>query len=225
MEPGARIAFELTSKQGAALVTKYNTYQEDIQKDRNFVDYIKQHYESWVEFAQENGYPEDARPILVTGVHLTREFATVAYSDNKTRMQCEFSATVPTIASASVSMWGQWQTPALVHTNCGPDPNRQIPSSAERFAPESEIPDEYTQCVFISYYTIRKRMFIPTVLKAGAGPHQLPKGNHGDGDSGEEGLRVVSVGDSTEDDHPEIGSPGDVLDEVIHNIPTVGPKH
>ena len=225
MEPGARIAFELTIRQDASLVTKYKTYQEDIERHGRFVNYIKRHYESWVEFARYQGYPEDVRPILVTGVHLTREFATVAYSDNKTRMQCEFSATVPTIASTSISVWGSWQTPGLVHTNCGPHPSRQSHSSTERSAPESEIPDEYTQCVFICYYTIRKRVFIPTIIKAGAGPHQLPKGNHGDDGLGEEGLQVSSIGDSMEDDYPETGSPGDGLDEVIHNVPTVGPKH
>jgi len=215
VEPGARIAFELTSKQGATLITKYPTYREDIERDRRFVNYIKQHYESWVDFAREQDYPEDVRPILVTGVDLTREFATVAYSDNRTRMECEFSATLPAVASASASVWGSWHTRGLVYTNCGPDPTRRRHRLSESSAPESEIPDEYTQCVFIRYYTIRKRLFFPTVIKAGAGPHELPKGGSGDDDLGEEGLQVLSVDDSTE---------VDVFDEVIHNVPTVGLK-
>jgi hypothetical protein len=189
------------------------------------VKYIKQHYESWVEFAREHDHPEDVRPILVTGVSLTQDFATVAYSDNKTRVECEFSAALPAVASTSVSVWGSWHTSGLVHTNCGPYPTRRTHSSSESPAPESEIPDEYTQCVFICYYTIRKRLFIPTVLKAGAGPHQLPKGNHGNDDSGDEGLQVLSVDDLTDVDYPETGSPGKVFDEVIHNVPVVGPKH
>ena len=217
MEPGARITFELTSKRGAALITKHPTYKEDIERDRIFVDYMKQHYDSWVEFAREHGYPEDVRPILVTGVDLTREFATVAYSDNRTRMECEFSATLPAVASTSVSVWGSWHTRGLVHTNCGPHPTRRSHRLSESFAPESEIPDEYTQCVFIRYYAIRKRLLFPTVIKAGAGPHQLPKGNY---DLSEEG--VLSVDDSTEVDYSETGSPGEVFDEAIHNVPTVG---
>ena len=224
VEPGARISFELTSKQGATLITKHPTYREHIERDRRFVDYIKQYYESWVDFAREHGYPDDVKPILVTGVDLTRDFATVAYSDNRTRMECEFSAALPTVASASVAVWGSWNTPGLVHKNCGPDLTQQSPESSESPAPESKIPDEYTQCVFIRYYTIRKRFFIPTVLKAGAGPHQLPRGGHGDDDLVEEGLQVLSVDDSTEVDYPETGPPGDVFDEVIHNVPTVGLK-
>ena len=193
--------------------------------------YIKQHYESWVDFARENDHPEDVRPILVAGVDLTREFATVAYSDNQTRVECEFSAALPGVASTSVSVWGSWHTAGLVHTNCGPYPTWESPSSGESSALEPEIQDEYTQCVFIKYYifhkrhTIRKRLFLPIVLKAGAGPHQLPKRDREDGNSDEEGLQVLSVDDSTEPgpDHPETGPPGDEFDKVTYNVPTVGP--
>ena len=221
------MAFELTRKQGAALITKHPTYRDDIERQRTFENYTKQHYESWVDFGRERGDGENVRPVLVTGVDLTREFATVAYSDNQTRMECEFSAAVPGLASASASVWGSWHTQGLVHTNCGPDPfptrRRRNPDQAS--ALETEIPDEYNQCVFIRYYTIRKRVFIPMIIKAGAGPHQLPKGDDGDDGSAWERLQISPI------DHPmeigyvqETGSPRDTSDEVIHNVPTVGPK-
>ena len=175
MEPGASIDFELTGKQGATLITKYPTYREDIERDRRFGDYIKQYYESWVDFAQEQGYPEDVRPILVTGVDLTRDFATAAYSDNRTPMECEFLATLPAVASNSADVWGSWHPQGFVHTNCGPDLAHQGLGLNEGFAPGSKIPDEYTRCVFIRYYTIRKRLF-------------------------EGGLQILSVDDSTEVD-------------------------
>ena len=225
LEPGARIAFELTSKQGAALITKHPTYREDVERERRFVNYVKRHYESWIDFAREHDYPEDVRPILVTGVDLTREFATVAYSNNQTLMECEFSATLPSIASASASVWGSWHTPGLVHKNCGPYHTQESRDSSENPASESKIPDEYNQCVFIRYYTIRKRLFFPSVIKAGAGPHQHPKGNSGDDNSDKGGLQVLSANNSTEVDCPETESPKGVFNEVIHNVPAVGPKH
>lgn len=209
MEPGASLAFELTRKQGAALITKHPTRREDVERERTFENYTKRHYESWVDFARERGDGENVKPLLVTGVDLTREFATVAYSDSQTRMECEFSAAVPGIASASMSMWGSWRTQGLIHTNCGPNPT----------------PDEYNQCIFIRYYTIRKRVFIPTIIKAGAGPHQLPRGDHGDGGSDEGKLQAFSTDESMEIDYPETGSTRDTFDEAIHNVPTVGPKH
>jgi len=224
--PGARVAFELTDNRGAALVTQHPTHREDIRKVATFERYIKRHYDSWVDFASEQGYGE-TRPVLVTGVHLTREFATVAYSDNQTRMECEFSATAPGVASASASLWGSWRTEGIVHTNYGPSPppTRRIDGPSERSTLESEIPVEYNQCVFIRYYTIRKLAFIPRVIKAGAGPHQLPRGDYDGDDSAEEGLQVSPIEDSTEIDRPESGSPRDTLYEVIHNTPTVGLKH
>ena len=227
MEPGARVAFALTHKQGAALITKHPTHREDIEREHTFENYIKQHYDSWVDFGREHGHGETLRPVLVTGVDLTREFATVAYSDNHTRMECEFSVGIPAAASGSVSMWGSWSTPGLVHTNCGPHPSRTRVnrSSAEGPTLESEIPDEYDQCVFIRYYTIRRRIFIPTVLKAGARPHQLPEGSPGNDDPSEEILLDSSEDDSMEFDYPETGSPTDASGGVIHNVPLVCPEH
>jgi hypothetical protein len=91
VEPGAGITFELTRNQGAALITKHPTYREDVERELTFENYIKKHYQSWVDFSRERGHGRDIRPVLVTGVDLTREFATVAYSDNRTRMECKFS--------------------------------------------------------------------------------------------------------------------------------------
>jgi hypothetical protein len=231
VEPGARIAFELTRNQGAALITKHPTYQEDVDKELTFEDYIKKHYQSWVDFSRERGYGRDIRPILVTGVDLTREFATVAYSNNRTRMECNFSAAVPAVASASATMWGSWRTEGLVHTNCGPHFAHAIQGDHmlnESSALESAIPDEYNQCVFIRYYTIRRRMFVPMVIKAGAGPHQLPMPDPRGDNTGEEGLQPSSDDDSMEVDsdqmevdYPETGSRANTFDEVIHNVPSV----
>ena len=221
------MAFALTNKQGAALVTKDSTYREDIEREWTFENYIKEHYDSWVDFARGHGHGENVKPILVTGVDLTREFATVAYSDNHTRMECEFSAGVPAVASASISVWGSWRTQGLVHTNCGPHP---FSSRGNRIANddptvESAIPDEYNQCVFVRYYTIRRRFFIPTVLKAGGGPHQLPKGSPENDSESEEIPLVFPEDDSMEVDYPVAGPSTDVSDRVTHNVPLVGLEH
>jgi hypothetical protein len=220
--PGAKMTFELTSKQGAALITNHSTYLEDIERERNFENYIKQYYDSWVDFAREQGHAENVRPILVTGVDLTRKFAMVAYSDNKTNMECEFSVGAPVVGSASLSVWGSWRTQGLVHKNCGPrDPptqGNQIPDGSS--VPESVVPEEHNQCVFIRYYTIRKRMFIPWLLKAGAGPHQLPKG-----DTENDSEELVSA--ETSDDDVDMAEVCDLeaSPKVTHNVPLVGPEH
>ena len=223
MEPGGKITFELSHKQGAALITRYPVYSEGAERIGAFKRYAKTHYNSWVDFALENDHGEDVKPVLVDGVHLTQEFAMFAYSGKRTRIRCEFSVDVPAVASASVSLWGSWHTQGLVHTNCGPHPitTRGNRSLNESPAPESVIPDECNQCVFISYYRVEKMLGFPRVIKAGAGPHQLPRGDPGHDNTGDMAIVESSGSDSTEVDYPEIGSSLD----VIHNVPLVGPEH
>ena len=87
LESGARFAFELTERQGAALVTKYHTYREDIERESAFEEYTKRHYDSWVTFARNEQHGNDIKPVLVTGVDMTRDFAMLAYSNNCTRSE------------------------------------------------------------------------------------------------------------------------------------------
>ena len=183
LEPGFSISFQLTEKQGAALVTKYPTYREDVQREQIFEEYTKRHYDSWVTFARGAGHGNDVAPVLVTGVDITRDFAMMSYSSNGVHLTSEFTTSVPGVASASASVWGTWRTDGLVHTNCGP----QLccpPSSTQTMDLTSSgntetVSDEYDQCVFVRYYTVRKRpLLFPRVIKAAAGPHDLGPGSH-----------------------------------------------
>jgi len=86
LEPGVGIPFGLTEKQGAALITKYRTHREDVELEPVFKAYVKRHYGSWVAFAHEAGHGDDIRPVLVTGVDVTRDSAMMAYSNNGVRL-------------------------------------------------------------------------------------------------------------------------------------------
>ena len=210
--PGINISFELAEEQGAALVTKYRTYREDVELESASKAYTKRHYDSWVAFAQDTGHGDDISPVLVTGVDMTRDFAMMAYSSNGASFTSEFTTSVPGIALASASAWGTWRTEGLVHTNCGPQLCRPPPSTRAIDSTPSgndctgTLPDEYDQCVFVRYYTMRKRAFVfPTVIKAAAGPHDLGPGSRdseevptveAQSDSG-----IVSWSDNDGDDH------------------------
>jgi len=195
------------------LVTKHETYRENIERRLVFEKYIKKHYNSWVDFAREHGHDSNPKPVLVTGVDLTREFAMVAYSNNSVRTECEFSAAVPGVASSSLSLWGGWRTEGLVHTNCGPRPpvieTTPPPNSSDHATPISTIPSDYNQCVFIRYYTMRRRGPILKVIRAGAGPHDLGDHDSGNDSSDSACSQGLSSGDS------------DASDVVVHNIPLV----
>ena len=236
LEPGVSFSFDLTEKQGAALVTKYHTYRENIELETTFEEYIKRHYDSWVTFARSAQHGNGIRPVLVTGVDMTRNFAMMAYSNNDTHISSEFNTSVPLLASASASVWGTWHTQGLVHTNCGPQPCIP-PSSPDGLDPypssSTQIgatPNEYNQCVFIRYYTMRRRaLMFPKVIKAGAGPHDLGSGDNYDETPPELTMQSVpdpdtgsdSSGDSTTDYSSPISSYESGL-ELFHNASSVG---
>ena len=172
LEPGSTISFQLTGDQGAALLTKHPIYREEIQLEGTFGEYTKEHYDSWVAFARERGHANDVKPVLVTSVDVTKDFAMITYSKDDIDLTAEFTISPPGITSP----WGTWRTPGMVHTNCGPQPRRP-PFDNIRTETDS---DEYNQCVFARYYTMRKRLGIPRVMKAAAGPHDLGPGSPDD---------------------------------------------
>jgi len=186
LEPGTTFSFQLTEEQGAVLVTKYYTYREDIELESAFEEYTKRYYDSWVTFARNARHGRDVKPVLVTGVDVTKDFAMIAYSNSSTQLVSRFTASVPPIGSASASVWGTWNTRGLVHTNCGPKflrpPSPDTPDLSPPDANQVGVtPKGYNQCVFIRYYTMRRRaLMFPKVIKAGAGPHDCGSANNHD---------------------------------------------
>ena len=152
-----------------------------------FEEHTKRHYESWVKFARHKKYGDDVQPVLVSGFDMTRDFEMVAYSNEETSLESNLAATAPMLVSISASFCVKRDTIRSPHTNygpqqCSPPPReRAINSPSEQPADARSIPDEFNQCVFIRYYTMRWRWMFPKVIRAGAGPHDLGSGdNRGD---------------------------------------------
>ena len=159
----------------------------------------------------------------------------IAYSNNTTRLSSEFTTSASLLASASASAWGTWNTQGLVHTNCGPQlcSTPSSPDALDLSPPDSNqvdvTPNEYNQCVFIRYYTMRKRaLMFPKVIRAAAGPHDLGSGSNCDetfpelmvqssldSDTGSDSSR-----DSTTDYPSSVTSYESEL-ELFHNVPSV----
>ena len=237
LEPGSTISFQLMGGRGAALVTKYQSYREDIDQAGTFEKYVKEHYASWVAFARETGRGNDINPVLVTGVDRTRDFAMISYSGDDDNMASEFTTSASRVAPSSA--WGTWRTTGFVFKNCGPQ-LRCPPSSmlAAGLTPSGDNDTEsgsdlYDQCVFVRYYTIRKRLGIPKVIKASAGPHDLGSGSRENrklpkvealspSDSNSDG--VPSLYDNDEDcDTSSMTSAESESDTIIHNTAPVRP--
>ena len=202
LEYSSTIAFRLAGGHGAALVTKYSTYREDVQLAGAFEKYAKEHYASWVAFARETGHG-DINPVLITGVDRTKDFAMLCYSNDDDDLRCEFTTSVP----GSCHAWGSWHRTGLVYTNHGPQLAslpRQTAGLASSGNGDTEVAsDGYNQCVFVRYYTMRKRLGVPRLIKAAAGPHDLSRWDHdGEGSSVEAGHDPDPDPDSGTDSDP-----------------------
>jgi len=174
---------ELTGDRGAALVTRHKTISEDASSESVFETYTKRHYKSWVEFGLHKQYGNDVRPFLVSGFDMTKDFAMVAYSNGGELSESNDTIAIPMFASASPPFHGTWRTKHPVYTTEGPHQRvADIPSSQSGGA--GSITKKFDQCVFIRYYTMRWRKWMPIfpkVIRAGAGPHDLgPGDNRGD---------------------------------------------
>ena len=206
-------------------MTKYPTYRTDIQLERTFEEYTKEHYASWVAFARERGHGNDVKPVLVTGVDMTRDFAMMSYSDSEGDLTATFTISAPGVASA----WGSWRKTGAVHTNCGPQPcHPPSPTQTEGLTSSSSsrteaVSDEYNQCVFVRYYTVRRRLGIPRVIRAAAGPHDLGPGARDDEESSASGSDAGSslFDDDGDDDRSSISSIDSESDIVVHNTTPV----
>ena len=231
LESGSTISLRLVGGQGAALVTKYQTFREDIQRAGTFEKYAKKHYASWVAFARETGHGDDINPVLVTGVDRTRDFAMMSYSNDDFNVTSEFM--ISALEDAFASAWGTWHTTGFVFTNCGPQlccppASTQAVDLTRSGENNTEAGSEwYDQCVFVRYYTVRKRLGIPRIIRAGAGPHDPGTGSREDGESSKVEARspsdsgsdvAPSLYDNDEDgDSSSVTSAESESDTIMHN--------
>ena len=162
--------FELTGDSGAALTTRHKIYRKDTEQLGPFEKYTKHHYNSWVQFSRK--YGSGLRPVLVYGFDRTEDFAMSAYSTKSTSI--EAGATMKSApmfgpdSSASIQWkWSKELTPYRKH-----GPQDRIPPDS----PSQRSPIETKPCVFIRYFTMNNNPIFPTVIKAGAGPHNLGSG-------------------------------------------------
>ena len=206
-------SFQLKGEQGAVLLTRYPTDREDTSREGEFEKYTKKHYDSWVTFAEEKGEirKDDTGPVLVTGVDKTRDFVMLCYSKDDDRiLDCDFT-------TSGITGCGEWRKEGTVHTNHGPQPGSGPTPSAQAPDPtpsDDENPETISeQHVFIRFFTVRKRLLVPRVIKASAGPHEL-----GGGGDGGDGSPLEAPCGSDQDTTTTIDTESDV---VVHSIRAV----
>jgi len=106
----------------------------------------------------------------------------VAYFNRTNLFESNDTIAIPMFASPS-SIQGTWYARHMVYTAKGPEPRVADPISSQS-GDGGSVANEFDQCVFIRYYTMRWRKRFPMFSKAirvGAGPRDLDLGdNRGD---------------------------------------------
>ena len=231
LQSSAHYTFELSGERGAALITGHDTYRKDASSEVGaFEAYTKLHYQSWVAFALARGNGK-VEPILVDGFDLTKDYTMMAYSNEEASYDGDLAIEIPIVGPVSSSIQGTWRASHPPHTKSGP--RERLPPHERATGPSSQpaeesAKNEFNQCVFIRYYTMRwKIYFFPEVLRAGAGPCDLGSGDNR-GDAFPE-LTVRTNAESTTSDsedpgrqqYPTRDDTGSEPDIVVHNTPHV----
>lgn len=142
------------SRCGALLLLSRPACFESLRDNARLKEYTKDNFQSWVDFANSKGYDLNgldglAGPILVTGHTKTSKCTKIVWN-----------------LSGAISVNGDnGVQPAI----SGEGESRALRIQVRD---ESNTPVEqpHNQCIFINYYTVRRRRFLPPLVKAAAGP-------------------------------------------------------
>ncbi len=180
---GASVSFKCTDNQGAFLMFSPAAYSTEIKSKRHIINYMREHFTRWVQFSEKYGLDLKEHEILfVCGMTKTARWAVAAFQGNYKKKQGVISADLGSAGGLNMSVSISNQSLPQTHRKVGPSraaltsvpllttPDGENPSPA---AVEAEEPID--QCIFIHYYQMKRRIgWYRHVLKAAAGPHELP---------------------------------------------------
>ncbi|OBZ65404.1 Vegetative incompatibility protein HET-E-1 [Grifola frondosa] len=226
---GAGFTYTCTDEQGALLLLKRPGDRSLVHKSRSFMSYMRRNHASWHRFATDTCDVDLQKDeiIFVNGCVKSAEWAVAAFIERGREGELYFSGEFGPMASAGFSLSMKNSTSARVEHRMGP-PQSEHRSTLPGVSEIEETPrdgdvrgkavdvSKFDQCVFLEYYKMKKRIWFYRVIKAAAGPHELPS-QPDDSDPGSPELMVE------EDDIEEVPfrskyDPVDyVLDYILEN--------
>jgi hypothetical protein len=167
---GGGVTVEYTCKEeyGAILHLNSSTTTQAIHDNKRIRDYVLKNYEKWSEFAQEELALVEAKKILfVRGwVKTSADWTATAFTRSGSRWKTSFNAEVGSAGSLGVEYMNKHAVEGPVVTRYG--------SVTRAQRKDDSIKDSQDQCVFLKYYSVKHRKWLPDKLEANADPHRLP---------------------------------------------------
>ncbi|EIW57161.1 uncharacterized protein TRAVEDRAFT_126211 [Trametes versicolor FP-101664 SS1] len=175
----ASLRYKCSQQSGALLMLKQAGHATRLDCTRAIQKYMRQNLEHWHLFATEElGIDlRDSDLIFVSGYIKTTIWAEAAFSSSTTDGELNISAgaSLPVGASGSFSVeLSNCQLPLTFHRH-GPSgramAERALGSPA--LTSDTSAADAFDQCIFLNYFRMKGR-FLRKVMRAAAGPHELP---------------------------------------------------
>lgn len=181
-------------------------YSKDIESKRHIVNYMRQNFEHWVDFADKYGLDVKEEGLyFVCGTTKTCRWATAAFHGQYKKKQGMVTADFSSAAGLNLSVSISDQSLPQSYYGDGPRRRRPRSSASSAVVPASGSPDQsgtdepVDQCIFMHYYKMKRRFFGIRQMKAAAGPDELPSPDP------EGGLDPVAAEDDSGSDEDEHG--------------------
>ncbi len=192
---GGSFSFKCGADAGAFLMFSPKGYSRDIESKRHIVNYMREHFQHWMNFADKFGLDlKEEDLFFVSGTTKTCRWAVAAFQGQYKKKQGMVTADFSSAAGLNLSV--SISNQSLPQPYYGTGPRRRPGSSAPSALRASESPDEsdtqepIDQCIFMHYYKMKRRIWGKIPMKAAAGPDELPSPDPEDG-----GLDPVAAED------------------------------
>ena len=170
----AGIRFTCTEETGALLVLKDRGHKTYLDCGRHIGRYMQKHLTSWYEFAAERlGIDIEEKDLMfVSGVTKTTVWAEAAFKAGSGDGELVLSAGALTpmpLVSGEIQLGRSHTSDPFVIYRTGP-PERLL-----EWGGGQGIIEQYDQCIFLNFYKMKRRIW-RQIVRAAAGPHELPPG-------------------------------------------------
>lgn len=201
------LRYQCNEESGALLVLSRPGHKTSLDCSMHIRRYMRTHLASWCDFA--NGHLgiglEDKDIIFVSGFVKTSVWATAAFHNSSASGELVIAAgCFGPSASGEFRVSLSRGSNASVFSRAGPL------DRLTKWNKSGELDEECDQCIFLNYYKMKNRKWRrPAVMRAAAGPHQLPHDSD-DSDGGfagsHSGGSLNSSSDGSCDQFTQVGA-------------------